>query len=231
MACLYTIIKDNAPEQYTFPFDLRSIEIMREVIRRTFNVYMSGVSVWRALKALGMPARRPKYAAYQQGEEAARKFKGRISRPLGDEAAVRSECRGGTARGETSATKAAGERFSVSMPSAIDGEGRMRFMAAGKTCTTPAFIDFLKRLLFKRKEPAFLIADGHAVHKSKRAEGVCRVNGRRIKVVSSTRALAGIKSWRDGMGVCKTSCHREENNQRARVTSENSERSFIRVDA
>jgi hypothetical protein len=35
---------------------------------------MSGVSVWRTLKALGLSAQRPKYAAYQQNEEAVTNF-------------------------------------------------------------------------------------------------------------------------------------------------------------
>jgi transposase len=41
-------------------------------------------------------------------------------------------------------------------------------MVTDKTCTIPVFIDFLRRLLFKQKEPVFLIVDGHSVHKSKR---------------------------------------------------------------
>ena len=40
-------------------------------------------------------------------------------------------------------------------------------MVTDKTCTIPVFIGFLKRLLFKQKNPVFLIVDGHPVHKSK----------------------------------------------------------------
>jgi transposase len=50
---LYNIIKDKTPEQYVFPFALWTTEIIREVIQRLFKVSMSGVSVWRTLKALG----------------------------------------------------------------------------------------------------------------------------------------------------------------------------------
>jgi transposase len=74
MMSLYNIIKDETPEQYKFDFALWTIEIIREVIKRVFNARMSGVPVWRTLKALGLPAQRLKYAAYQQNEEAARKF-------------------------------------------------------------------------------------------------------------------------------------------------------------
>jgi transposase len=56
------------------------------------------------------------------------------------------------------------------MLSAISGKGHMRFMATNKTCAAPVFIDFLKRLVFKRKNPVFLIVDGHPVHKSKKVK-------------------------------------------------------------
>jgi transposase len=56
MMRLYNIIKDETPEQYTFDFALWTIEIIREVIKRIFKVSMSGVSVWRTLKALGLSA-------------------------------------------------------------------------------------------------------------------------------------------------------------------------------
>jgi transposase len=59
MMRLYTIIKDETPEQYTFDFALWTIEIIREVIKRIFKVSMSGVSVGRTLKALGLSAQRP----------------------------------------------------------------------------------------------------------------------------------------------------------------------------
>jgi transposase len=181
---LYKIIKDKTPEQYTFPFALWTIEIIREVIRRVFNVRMSGVSVWRTLKALGLSPQRPKYAAYQQNEEAVRKFlreeypdikkaaqKCGAAVYWGDESAIRSDYHSGTTwapRGETPVIKTTGARFSVNMLSAISSKGNMRFMVTDKSCTTAVFIDFLKRLLFKQKEPVFLIVDGHPVHKSKK---------------------------------------------------------------
>ncbi|MDR2797223.1 MAG: winged helix-turn-helix domain-containing protein [Treponema sp.] len=42
------------------------MEIIREVIKRIGKVTMSGVSVWRTLKALGLSAQRPRHVAYQQ---------------------------------------------------------------------------------------------------------------------------------------------------------------------
>jgi hypothetical protein len=64
----------EAPEQYAFDFALWTIETIREVIQRLFQVTMSGVSVWRTLKALGLSAQRPRHVAYQQNEEAVQEF-------------------------------------------------------------------------------------------------------------------------------------------------------------
>jgi transposase len=71
---LYVIIKDKTSEQYKFPFALRAIEIIREVLKREFQIVLSGVSVWRTLRALGLSAQRPRRAAYQQNKEAVEEF-------------------------------------------------------------------------------------------------------------------------------------------------------------
>jgi transposase len=133
MTRLYNIVKNKTPEQYTF--GLWTIEIIREVIRRIFNVHMSDVSVWCTFKVLGLSAQRPKHVAYQQNEEVAWKFlredypeikkaakKCGAAIYRGDESAVRSDYHSGTTRaprGETPVIKAAGARLSVNMLSAI----------------------------------------------------------------------------------------------------------------
>jgi transposase len=48
--------------------------MIREVIKRLYKVSMSGVSVWRTLKALGLSAQRPRHVVYQQNEEAVEEF-------------------------------------------------------------------------------------------------------------------------------------------------------------
>jgi transposase len=186
MEKLYKIIVDKTPDQYKFPFALWTIEIIREVIKRIFHVSMSGVSVWRTLKALGLSAQRPKHVAYQQNEEAVEDFlrkeypaikkeakKAGATIYWGDESAIRSDYHSGTTwapKGQTPVIKVTGARFSVNMLSAISSKGHMRFMITDKTCTIPVFIDFLKRLLFKQEKPVFLVLDGHPVHKSKKVK-------------------------------------------------------------
>jgi transposase len=183
---LYDMIVDKTPEQFKFSYALWTIAIIREVIEREFQVRMSEVSVWRTLQSLGLSAQRPKYIAYQQNAEAVETFLQEeypsIKRAAkrrnaaiywGDESAIRSDYHSGTTwapKGRTPVIKTTGARFSVNMISAISGKGQTRFMVTNKTCTIPVFIDFLKRLIFKQKDPVFLIVDGHPVHRSKKVK-------------------------------------------------------------
>jgi transposase len=198
MMRLYAIIKDKTPEQYTFPFALWTVEIIREVIRRVFKVRMSGVSVRRTLRALGLSAQRPRHVAYQQNAEAVERFlkeeypgikkeakKCGAAIYWGDESAVRSDYHSGTTwapKGQTPVIKTTGARFSVNMLSAISSTGHMRFMATDKNCTTAVFIDFLKRLLFKQKKVIFLIVDGHPVHRSKKVKEYVESTGGKLRL-------------------------------------------------
>jgi transposase len=45
MMRLYTMIKDKTPEQYSVPFALWTVELIRGIIRRVFKARLSGVSV------------------------------------------------------------------------------------------------------------------------------------------------------------------------------------------
>jgi transposase len=182
MLHLYKIITAGNPLQYQFEFALRAIEIVRQLILREFGVRLSGVSVWRTLKALGLSPQKPKRIAYQQNPAAVKKFlheeypaikqlAGDLGAKIywGDEASIRSDYHSGTTwarKGETPVLKTTGARFSVNMISAICGTGEIRFMVTEKTCTAPVFIDFLKRLIHGQKQPV-LIVDGHPAHKSR----------------------------------------------------------------
>jgi transposase len=129
MMRLYAIIKDETPEQYKFPVALRAIEIIREALKRVFHINLSSVPVWRTLKALGLPAQRPRHAAHQQNQEAVEEFlrkeypnikkaakKCGATVYWGDESAVRSDYHSGTAwapKGKTPVITTTGARFSI----------------------------------------------------------------------------------------------------------------------
>ena len=65
------------------------------------------------------------------------------------------------------------------MISAISPKGILRFMTFNGKMNANKFIEFLERLIYKADNPIFLILDGHAVHKSKKAnEFVKSTNGK-----------------------------------------------------
>jgi len=183
---LFSVITDETPEQYKFPFALWTISIIRDVVRQLFNVRLSEVSVWRTMKKLGLTPQRPLRRAYQQKTEAVQQFlsdefpKIRDRAKLlgasiywGDEASIRSDYHSGTTwavKGNTPIVKTTGARFKVNMISAIDARGNMRFMIIEHSLTVDVFIEFLRRLITGRNAPVFLIVDGHPVHRGKKVK-------------------------------------------------------------
>jgi transposase len=65
---------------------------------------------------------------------------------------------------------------------AVGGKGQMRFMAAEKNGATPVFIEFLKRSLFKQKEPVYLIVGGRPAHKSEKVKEYVESAGGKLKL-------------------------------------------------
>jgi transposase len=180
---LFAIVKNETPEQYEFPFALWTVALIREVIKRSFNVSISEVSVWRTLKKLGLTPQRPLRRAWQQKSEAVKQFiekdypllKAKAKRfgatiYWGDEASVRSDYHAGTTwgvKGETPIVKTTGARFKINMISAVSSKGILRFMVTESGLTAPLFVQFLKRLVQGQKNPVYLIVDGHPVHKAR----------------------------------------------------------------
>ena len=180
---IYKVVVGKDPRQLKFEFALWTRGMVREFIRREFNVRLSEVSVGRLLRKLGLTPQRPKRSAYQQSsalvidwmvkeypkiKQMAKKENAEIF--FGDESSVRSDYHSGTTwapKGKTPTVKANGSRFRVNLISAISGHGSMRFMATEKRLTAIVFCEFLKRLIAGTTRPIYLILDNHPVHRSK----------------------------------------------------------------
>lgn len=183
---LFDIIVKGSPLQNHFPFALWTLAIIRELIRKKFNIGLSEVSVWRLVKRLGLSAQRPLFRAYQQDpdkvdaylatEYPKLKKRAKARKALiffGDEASIRSDYHSGTTWapiGETPIVRTTGARFKMNMISAVSAKGELRFMLTEKGLTAPIFIDFLKRLIQGYNRPIFLVLDGHPVHHSKKVK-------------------------------------------------------------
>ena len=179
---LYKIITDNTPLQLKFEFALWTRDMIRELIRDKFGVRLSVVTVGRLLRKIGFSPQKPLRRAYQQNEDFVKKWltedypeikksanKNKAEINFGDEANVRSDYHSGTTWapvGKTPVIKTTGARFSVNLISAVSAKGAMRFMTVDGRMNSKKFIEFLKRLIYKKQAPIYLIVDGHPVHKS-----------------------------------------------------------------
>jgi transposase len=180
---LYRIVAGSNPSQLEFEFELWTRDLVRQVIARRFGVSMSVVSVGRWLRALGLSPQKPLHRAYQADPAAVQAWKEEQYPAIHarakaegatiyflDEASVRSDYRTGTTWapvGKTPVVEATGARFSVNMISAIAPAGQMRFTLVEGTLDSEKFIDFLRRLVHDTDGTAFLVVDGHPVHRSK----------------------------------------------------------------
>lgn len=179
---VYTLIVGTDPRQLSFGFALWTREMVRELIRREFNVRLSVVSVGRLLRKLGLSPQRPLWRAYQQNPEAVERWKSEEYPAIraeaakvgaviyfGDEAGVRTDFHAGTTWapvGQTPVVRTTGTRDSINLISVISAQGALRFAAYEGKFESITFINFCERLMDDTAGPVFLIVDGHPVHRS-----------------------------------------------------------------
>jgi len=179
---IYRLVVGKDPRQYKFEFALWTRAMVRELIKRKFNVSLSEVSVGRLLKKLGLSPQRPTRRATQRDEyyvlkwmaedySSIRKLAKKVNAEIyfGDESSVRSDYHSGTTwapRGKTPIVQTTGSRHRVNLISAISPSGSMRFMATESNVNSAVFIEFLKCLIHRAENRVFLIVDNHSVHRS-----------------------------------------------------------------
>jgi transposase len=198
LARLYGLVVGNDPRQLRFAFALWTRAMIRELIRREFDVRLSEPSVGRLLRKLGLSPQRPLYRAYQQNPEAVARWKAETYPQLraeaaevgatisfADEAGVRSDYHAGTTWapvGQTPVVAATGDRFGINLISAVSAKGRLRFAAYDGNLNGPVFIDFCRRLLHDAPGPVFLVLDGHPVHRSKAVKAFAASTDGRLRL-------------------------------------------------
>jgi len=69
MLKLYTMINGKDPRVHGFGLALWTRGLIRDLIKGSFNISVSLVTVGRILKKLGMSAQRPLYRAWKQDPE------------------------------------------------------------------------------------------------------------------------------------------------------------------
>lgn len=180
---IYRTVTLQDPRQFKFPFALWTRGMIGKVIKDRFGITLSPASVGRLLAQMGLSCQRPLYRAmeqnpslveqwlkkeYPQIKALARKQRAMIY--FGDEAAIRSDYHAGTTwapKGQTPVVTTTGQRFSLSMISAVNAQGWFRFMTHVGTVNAGVFCQFLRRLMVGARRKIFLILDGHPMHKAR----------------------------------------------------------------
>ena len=195
---LYGLIVGTDPRQLSFEFALWTRDMVREVIRREFDVRLSPVSVGRLLNKLGLSPQRPLWRAWQADPDAVQRWQQEdfpairaaaqaegATIHFADEAGIRSDYHAGTTWapvGQTPVVKATGARHSINMISAVTATGVLRFGVFTGTFTAAAFIDFAKKLMADTDGPVYLVVDGHPTHKAKATKDFVASTHGRLKL-------------------------------------------------
>jgi transposase len=177
------VISDRCPDQLKLPFALWTREAVRDVLRRRFGIAVSVWTVGRYLRRWGFTPQKPVRRAFEQDPAAVRRWlqeeypriRGEARRERaeihwGDEMGLRSDHQAGRAwgrRGHTPVVPGTGKRFGCNMISTVTNRGRMAFMVFRERFTVRVFLRFLRRLRRHLRRRAYLIVDGHPVHKAR----------------------------------------------------------------
>jgi transposase len=183
---LYTTLLGKDPRQLGFDFALWTRWMVRELIKRLFEVDLTEQSVGRLLRRLGMSPQRPVTRAYEQDSGAVRHWK-TVTFPkikaeaaeveatiyFADEAGIRSDYHSHTTWapvGVTPIVPTTGKRHSVNMLSAVSPAGAVHFLLHEGRADAGIFIDFCERLLQDDGGVVFLVVDNHSIHRAARTK-------------------------------------------------------------
>jgi transposase len=178
------LIAGNNPDQLSLPGFLWTRALVRDLIARELGVEVGEDTVGRYLRAWGFSPQKPMRRAYEQSDEAVRRWleqrypeiekrarRERAEILWADESGLRSDHSAGRTWapvGQTPVTKGAGKRFKANMIAAISNTGTLRFRVFDERFTGRVFLDFLKRLVKdNRGRKVMLIVDGHPAHRAR----------------------------------------------------------------
>ncbi len=183
------------PRQLQFDFALWTRRMVRDLIKREFDVDYTPQAVGQLLRRLGFSPQRPLVRAYEQNPDKVAHWKA-VEFPkirdlaaeqgatvlFADEASVRTDHHSGTTWapvGQTPVVTGTGNRSTVNMISAVSLRGELHFSFLDGAGTSERFIEFCRKLLHDIDKPIFLIVDGHSAHTAKATKAfVASTDGR-----------------------------------------------------
>lgn len=193
------LIVGNNPDQLKLPGFLWTRALVRDLIRQRFRVEVGEDTAGRYLRAWGFSPQKPMRRAYEQSDEAVRRWlevrypeiekrarRERAEILWADESGLRSDHTAGRTWapvGKTPVSKGTGKRFKANMIAAVSNSGTLRFRVFEERFTGPLFLDFLKRLVKDNEgRKVILIVDGHPAHRARIVRDWATVNSELIEL-------------------------------------------------
>jgi transposase len=177
------LVIDKMPDQLKLPFALWTREAIRQLIQQRVGIVMPIRTVGEYLKRWGFTVRKPIKRAYEQNPEEVRRWlqeqypaiaaqakRDKAEIYWGDETGIQTtahRARGFAPKGKKPILRISAKKSTVSMVSAINNEGQMRFMMYKKGMTAKLLIKFMQRLIKDAKRKVYLILDNLRSHHSK----------------------------------------------------------------
>ena len=176
---------DKTPDQMKLPFALWTRDAVKLLIKQRFGIEMPIRTVGEYLKRWGFTPQKPVKRAYEQNSEVVKKWletdyplivsrakKEEAEIHWGDETGIQTganRVRGFAPKGETPVIRLVAKKSHVSMISAINNQGKVRFMMYRDAMNSELLIKFMARLTKDAGRKVFLILDNLRVHHSKKA--------------------------------------------------------------
>lgn len=177
------LIIDRTPDQLRFPFALWTRKAVQELIKRRYTIAMPIRTVGEYLGRWGFTPRKPVKKAKEQNTEAVNRWltteypkiagRAKVEKAeiyWGDETGLQNEAnrmRGYSPRGTSPIIRVSAKKERISMISAINNEGKVRFMMYRESMTSTRLITFMKRLIRDAGRKVYLILDNLRTHHSK----------------------------------------------------------------
>jgi len=178
------LICGKNPDQLSLPGFLWTRALVCDLIAQRLGIEVGEDTAGRYLRAWGFSPQKPMRRAYEQSDEAVRRWleerypeierRARAERAeilWADESGLRSDHTAGRTWapvGQTPVTKGTGKRFKANMIAAVSNTGSLRFRVFDERFTGPLFLDFLRRIVRdNRGRKAIVIVDGHPAHRAR----------------------------------------------------------------
>jgi transposase len=193
------LVAGRNPDQLRLPGFLWTRALVAALIARELQIVVGEETVGRYLRGWGFSPQKPMRRAYEQSDEAVRRWLGETYPAIEqaarrqraqilwvDESGLRSDHTAGRSWapvGQTPVTKGTGKRFRANMIGAISNTGTLRFRVFDERFTGPVFLDFLKRLVRDATgRKIMLILDGHPAHRARIVRDWAAANSQLIEL-------------------------------------------------